>query len=680
MMGVLSTDHKCGKPSGSSSVHDEDVTVRRSFYDVGVFQLIALVMRSAAAARFASLSTDFGGSARSPALRTALSVAFCALLALLATATVEIIARDGLADVREFLTSPVRPGMTTVVMLTVLMLSLDAVLGRRFISALIVLPLVIVPAIVSNQKQHYLSDPLYPSDVLFGRQIMELLPVMVRDRPWTAVAMLVGIVLSATAIVIFWRFAWRNFPKLPRASRVRRLCVGLPVIAAFGSLMDYSQYSFIRDRLQVVPMMWDQKENYRSNGFILAFIFNIPMADVAAPVGFGTEALDAIPGRNYGYLNGPREKPDVIMLMSESFWDPTRLKTLSLSPDPMPTIRAEQSGYVFSPEFGGMTANVEFEALTGFSNAFLPYGSIPYQQYIRRDVPSLATFFRGEGYAARSLHPFSGWFWNRNEVYKDFGFEQFRSEETLPPMEKRGIFASDESLMKEIMNEADGMDRPFFFFGVTLQGHGPYEPNRYAHNTIDIKGNLNDADRATLGTYTQGVKEADDSLKMLMDWAEKRDRETIIVLWGDHLPPLGNVYMATGYMPDQVATRKASVSVMKQEHETPLVIWSNKKGSKKDVGTISPSLLPYHLLKFAGFEHPYYTGFLGRVQKKYSVIDRYQLIARDNAASPDWVLKPKNLDPLVRDYRYLQHDIMFGKAQTLERFFPQHAWLYAQGA
>ncbi|MGO4611881.1 sulfatase-like hydrolase/transferase, partial [Variovorax sp. 2RAF20] len=81
------------------------------------------------------------------------------------------------------------------------------------------------------------------------------------------------------------------------------------------------------------------------------------------------------------------------------------------------------------------------------------------------------TFFRGEGYTARALHPFSGWFWNRNEVYNDFGFEEFRTEETLPPMEKRGIFASDDSLMKEIMREGDGLDKPFFFFAVTLQGH-----------------------------------------------------------------------------------------------------------------------------------------------------------------------------------------------------------------
>jgi phosphoglycerol transferase MdoB-like AlkP superfamily enzyme len=634
--------------------------------------LIALVMKSAQARRMALLSAGLGANVRSPAARAALSIAFTFSMALLSVIAVEWIARSTLADVGDFLTSTARPGMTTVVMLTILMLTLDAAFGRRYLSALILVPLVLIPAFVSNQKQHYLSDPFYPSDILFGRQIMELLPVMVRDRPFTAIAIVVGLALLAAGMVFGWRYAWRTFPKLSNQARLRRLCLGLPVIAAFGSLMDYSQYSYIRDRLQVVPMMWDQKENYRSNGFILAFIFNVPMADVAAPAGLNAEALDAIPARNYGYLAGPREKPDVIMLMSESFWDPTRLKKLNFSADPMPTIRASQSGYVFSPEFGGMTANVEFEALTGFSNAFLPYGSIPYQQYIRRDVPSLATFFRGEGYTARALHPFSGWFWNRNEVYKDFGFEEFRTEETLPPMEKRGIFASDDSLMKEIMREGDGLDKPFFFFAVTLQGHGPYEANRYAHNSIDIQGDIPEADRATLATYTQGVKEADDSLKMLMDWASHRDRETIIVLWGDHLPPLGNVYMSAGYMPDQVATRKAPLDVMKQQHETPLVIWSNKKGVKQDVGTISPSLISYNLLKFAGFEHPYYTGFLGRVQKKYDIIDRYQLATRKNEVTPDWVLDPKKLDPLVRDYRYLQHDVMFGKAQTLDRFFPQH--------
>ncbi len=97
----------------------------------------------------------------------------------------------------------------------------------------------------------------------------------------------------------------------------------------------------------------------------------------------------------------------------------------------MPTIRAASSGNnMFSPEFGGMTANVEFEALTGFSNAFLPYGSIPYQQYIRRPLPSLATFFESNGLCDESLHPFQSWFWNRQNVYQALGFQQFRRKRT----------------------------------------------------------------------------------------------------------------------------------------------------------------------------------------------------------------------------------------------------------
>ena len=104
---------------------------------------------------------------------------------------------------------------------------------------------------------------------------------------------------------------------------------------------------------------------------------------------------------------------------------------------------------------------------------------------------------------------------------------------------------------------------------------------------------------------------------------------------------------------------------MKLEHETPLVVWSSKTGRASRMSARSARrFLPYQILKTAGFEHPFYTGFLGRVQKKYTIIDRYQLATRDNQAFPDWARKEQNLDPLMRDYRYLQHDMMFGTANT----------------
>ena len=116
-------------------------------------------------------------------------------------------------------------------------------------------------------------------------------------------------------------------------------------------------------------MMWDQKENYASNGFALAFALNVPMAKVAAPDGYSEDAIAA--RTPVATRPVPAEKPDIIMVMSESFWDPTMLRRQHHTrPDPDRAQSCLRVG--FSPEFGGITANVEFEALTGFSNAFLP--------------------------------------------------------------------------------------------------------------------------------------------------------------------------------------------------------------------------------------------------------------------------------------------------------------------
>ncbi|MCR6724872.1 LTA synthase family protein [Agrobacterium fabrum] len=607
---------------------------------------------------------------------TAYTLANLTVASIVLVVALEWIARGSLRDVGSFLTSPARPGVTTIAAVLAILLALDALLGRRYLSLIAVAPLCALTGLISAQKQTYLSDPLYPSDLLFGRQILELLPTMLKAQPLTAALMGLGLCAAIAALVTLWLLARRHSPGLSWRERAAGLVLALPLLAGLASLMDYSHYSWVRDRLNIIPMMWDQQENYRHNGFLMAFAFNIPMANVAAPEGYGDNSIADLTSKSASFAANKGDYPDVIMLMSESLWDPTRLENVELSADPMPTIRAKQSGNVFSPEFGGMTANVEFEALTGFSNAFLPYGSIPYQQYIRRPVPSLASFFRGEGYSAIAMHPFQEWFWNRKQVYKNFGFEEFRSEETLPAMEKRGNFASDDALMNEILATADTAKNPLFLFAVTLQGHGPYEAARYAENTIDVTGGLSASASQALATYSQGVVEADDALLKLMRWAKKRDRETIIVLFGDHLPPLGQTFVESGYMPGMVASRRAPLEVMKKEHETPLVVWSSKKGVRKNIGTISPALLPYHVLKTAGFSDPFYTGTLGDVQQEFSVIDRHMLVATDGKAMPDWSIAPNAVPDVVRDYRLLQFDMMFGAQYGRERFFPGFNWLH----
>ncbi|QKD04608.1 LTA synthase family protein [Mesorhizobium loti] len=612
-------------------------------------------------------STGYLPGRRWPVVRYGLiSLAISAILVF----AIELIVRGDFAGTVSFFLQPLKPGWTTIVVFALILIGLDAVLGRSHQSLMIVAPLTLSLAFVGHQKSHYLGDPLYPTDFLYARQIFALLPLLVRDRPMTALAMVVGIVAGLSLLVYGWRLWRRKVPALSRKGRLARLTLAVPLLAFFVSIMDYATFSWTRDRLQIIPIMWDQKENYASNGFALAFALNVPMAHVSAPPGYSDKAIAAI-DRPQIAASVPDEKPDIIVVMSESFWDPTKLPGVTITPDPIPTVRALRSGSMFSPEFGGMTANIEFEALTGFSNAFLPAGSIPYQQYVRTPTPSMATFLKSEGYRARAIHPGTNWFWNRGAVYADFGFNDFKSEETLPPMEKRGPLASDAAMTDEIIREADASDEPVFFFAVSLQNHGPYEPNRYDNTTHSVQAPISQWARASLLSYAEGSADADHGLERLIEWANKRERPTIVAFFGDHLPPLGPVYVETGFLKDNVAPRKEPTpEAALDHHETPLVIWSNRSGAVKNLGTVSPAFLPYHILTAAGITHPYYTGFLGEMRERYRVVDRNLLLTPAGEATPDWS-RQKDIDPAIRDFRLIQYDMMFGKRQAAPDFFPE---------
>ena len=646
------------------------------FRDLLEMKLARSVARTKVADRPASLGVPAtapeatSSSKRLPrALRLASSLTVSLLLSAALVFVVEMIARGSFESTLTFLGAPLRPGWTTVALFALLLTSIDALLGRAHLALLATAPLVVAVAFISKQKAYYLGDPLYPTDFLYGAQIVELLPLLVRERPWTAAAIAGGLIAAIAIVAAAWIYWRRKAPALSWTDRGLRLAIALPALAFFVSIMDYSSFSWARDRLQIIPMMWDQRENYAFNGFTLAFALNLPMANVAAPAGYDAEAIDAI-RTPIGLGSAPDSKPDIIVVMSESFWDPTKLPGVKITPDPIANVRKLRSGSVFSPEFGGMTANVEFEALTGFSNAFLPYGSIPYQQYVRGKIPSLATFLKSEGYRTRAIHPFGKWFWNRGAVYDAFGFDRFLAEEDMPPLAKRGPLASDAALTEEIIHQADAMKDPFFFFAVSLQSHGPYEPHRYTDTTHTVETAASSWSRESIVTYSEGASDADKGLQRLVDWAKKRKRPTIIAFFGDHLPPLGPVYVETGFMKEPVAPRKGPLAEMSSQHETPLVLWSNRKGPIRHVGAISPAFLPYYLMKTAGFTHPFYTGFLGEVRERYRVVDRNVLVAPDNETDENW-LRQRDLDPVIRDFRLLQYDMIFGKRFGVPGFFPE---------
>ena len=89
---------------------------------------------------------------------------------------------------------------------------------------------------------------------------------------------------------------------------------------------------------------------------------------------------------------------------------------------------------------GRGTAKTEYEFLTGNSMAFLPSGSIPYQQYVLEPTASLASLLKENGYRTLAIHPGERTSWQRNQAYPLLGFDQFKCVEDMdvPLTEEHG--------------------------------------------------------------------------------------------------------------------------------------------------------------------------------------------------------------------------------------------------
>ena len=368
-----------------------------------------------------------------------------------------------------------------MILFTLLLIGFDALFGRRHNGILFVAPLALLLAAIGHQKSLYLGDPLYPTDFLYSRQIMELAPLLVKERPLTAVIIAVGGAAALFLLVTSWRYWRRRFPAIRWRMRMARLAVVLPALAFFVSIMDFATFSWTRDRLQIIPIMWDQKENYASNGFAIAFALNVPMAKVKAPPSYEDDVLDAI-GPALTGVSMPEEKPDIIVVMSESFWDPTLLPRH----DDHARSDADRARHALRLDvLAGIRRHDRQCRVRGADRLFQrlpalrqhPLSAICARSRCRRWPTSSAR----EGYETTRDPSVRGLVLEPRACLSMHSASTASSRiEKLPPMAWRGPLVSDEALTDEIIKRADA-DRTAFLHlrRVSLQGHGPYEPNRY---------------------------------------------------------------------------------------------------------------------------------------------------------------------------------------------------------
>lgn len=174
---------------------------------------------------------------------------------------------------------------------------------------------------------------------------------------------------------------------------------------------------------------------YKDYGVPYSFLSTVIGTGINRPVGYSESSIEEIMAQN-GEDSYPDEDkmPNILFLQLESFVDPTTIKNLKFSEDPVPNFRMLKdkysTGYLRVPSVGAGTANTEFEVLTGMSMDYFGPGEYPYKTIMREKVAESTPYnLKDLGYKTHAIHNHAGGFYGRNIVFSRLGFDTFTSSD-----------------------------------------------------------------------------------------------------------------------------------------------------------------------------------------------------------------------------------------------------------
>lgn len=580
-----------------------------------------------------------------------------------------------------------------------ILLGFAAIVPNLYTGALIAFVVCIILGIADYEKLSTTGEPLFPWDLMQLKNASE----MARITKGMISPLQIGIAILVLALLIF---VLLKLPKVRLRLTLRIIVLAVSVFVVAGFISTVSGGRALATSLHYQNIFWNQKVNYKQNGFVFAFAGNLKQNLIDKPEGYSKEEIQRITAKYAalpdssaasvgaktsggtagsttaatppapandaaasaaaeGTKAAPMAQPNILFMMDEAFFDPTRLSAYTFSSDPLTFIHQQEkvtpSGYLLSPEFGGNTANVEFEALTGFSMYFLKDGSIPYQQRIVKmsSLPSIVSLLKERGYEALALHPYDKTFYNRNKVYTTLGFEQFTSQSEMPDPERMTPdgYISDKSAVKEAIRELKAADKPAFLHLITMQNHFPFTKGPNGPNTITVEG-VDKQYQDELETYTQDTKLTDEALQYLSEQLKTIERPTLVVFWGDHLPALSTgIYTKTGWDTDP-----------RLKHETKLIYMANFDIGSTPLGTMSPSFIGPTVFKLTGQAMPAYYKLLEQVKAQLPGLSKSVLVGSDGTEIEASALTEEQ-QSLLSDYRMVEYDLLEGKGYAADLMF-----------
>lgn len=330
-------------------------------------------------------------------------------------------------------------------------------------------------------------------------------------------------------------------------------------------------------------------QGYENYGFVYSFSSGVLDRGMDKPDNYSEETIDSIMNaiaKNKDETTvTPETAPNIICILLESFVDPDEFNFMTYSKDPTPFYHYLKenftTGYLTVPVIGAGTANSEFEILTGMMLNYFGTGEYPYKTILKQtDCEGVAANLKALGYGTHAVHNNGGNFYSRVNAFSQMGFDTFTSKELMNITEftPNGGWAEDSILVEEtIKTLLSTPNQPDFTYTITVGSHGTYPTEPVLEEPFcEIYGIESEGVTNQWTYYMHQLNKTDQFIEGLITELEKLDEDTIVVLWGDHLPTMGltNEDMASGDI-----------------YKTSYVTWNNFGLEKEDADLYAYQLL-----------------------------------------------------------------------------------------
>lgn len=389
-------------------------------------------------------------------------------------------------------------------------------------------------------------------------------------------------VLLIVSIVLTVLLKFPRHDKIKPKDIVMRAAAALAVVA--GVIITFSNGLLY---FYVFGVGWDYNKNVRYTGYIPYFLSNMNAISKVTLDGYDPDIVAGMLEGESGQGEGQYQSPNIIIIQNEAFADLSILYDIETNQDYMPFIHSlnenTRKGYLNMSITGGPTANTEFEVLTRSTMNFLPFGAVPYTQYVNDDIPTVPAVLEDQPipYHTVAYHPYYASGYRRTTVYDHFGFDEIVFEdnfrEEFPEADLPREYLSDEADYRRVEEMYEDFravsDDPWFCFNVTIQNHGGYT-QIYDPPEADRIYVTNFTAADPVNSYLSLIKRSDDAFRSLIEYFSQCDEPTVIAMYGDHQPSFDG---------DSLESLSGHTGDRLNNYYVPYVIWANYDIEEEDL-------------------------------------------------------------------------------------------------